>query len=31
MATMYGAMGMLPIAWAWAAYALVTRKGESDW
>jgi len=30
MATMYGALGMLPVAWAWAAYALVSRKGEGD-
>jgi hypothetical protein len=30
MATMYGVMGMMPIAWAWAAYTLVSRKGQGD-
>jgi hypothetical protein len=30
MGTMYGVMGMLPVAWAWAAYTLVSRKGEGD-
>jgi hypothetical protein len=30
MATMYGVMGMMPFAWAWAAYTLASRKGQGD-
>ena len=30
MATMYGVLGMVPFAWAWAAYTLVSRKGQGD-